>query len=227
MKNLVIRLRNNRFFSQVFHTIGYCVTTELEDCQSVLDIGCGPSSLIKDCKQITYSVGVEAFDGYLNESKKKKIHTKYIKGEIQNLDFPKKSFDAVIMIEVLEHLSKKDGLETLKRAEQWAKKKIIITTPNGYFKMDEIDKNKFQEHLSGWTRKELEKKGYTCHGVTGAKFMYTSENHNHHMDVGYTFANMRFSPKPLSFVVNAFLQMFVYYIPDMAFELYAVKKLRV
>lgn len=224
MKALISNLRNNNFLSRIFHTIEFCVKDELKDCKSVLDIGCGPSSIIQNFPNIKYSVGVEIFEPYLKASKKNKIHTEYIKGKIQDLEFDKKSFDAVIMIEVLEHMSKADGIKVMKTIEKWAKKKIIITTPNGYFPMGEVDKNSYQKHISGWTIEEFKKKGYVCNGVTGAKIMYTNENHVHSLDEGFGFTNMRFKPQSLSFVINAFLQIFVYYFPKYAFEIIAVKK---
>ena len=116
----------------IVHKLDYCLQKELKSCDSVLDLGCGPSSPLKNCKNIKYSVGVEAFKPYLDISKKQKIHTNYLPKNILNLDFPKNSFDAVILIEVLEHLTKKDGQKILKLANKWAKKKIIISTPNNF-----------------------------------------------------------------------------------------------
>lgn len=55
------------------------------------------------------------------------------------------------MIDVLEHLSKEEGLKILEKAEKWAKKKIIVTTPNGYFPMEEVDENILERHLYRWT----------------------------------------------------------------------------
>ncbi|MGH7203445.1 MAG: class I SAM-dependent methyltransferase [Candidatus Levyibacteriota bacterium] len=224
---LVIKLRSIRFFNQVFHTILYCLEDELKDCESVLDIGCGPSSPIKLFKNIKYSIGVETYKPYIQQAKAQKIHNKYYNKNILDLDFPKDSFDAVILVEVMEHMSKSDGKKILKKAEKWAKKKIILTTPNGFFPMGEIDHNKDQMHISGWTTQEFKQLGYDVKGVTGAKFMYTSENHVHSLSDGqFGFDNMRFKPQNISFLVNAFLQIFVYYIPSAAFELFAVKRLQ-
>jgi len=226
IKQLVISLRKSKVFSRVFHTMEYCVGKELAGCESVLDLGCGPDSLIQFSKQISYSVGVDVYKPYLEITKKRKIHTKYLHSRIQDLKFPKHSFDAVLMLEVLEHLSKSDGLKVLKKIQTWAKKKVIISTPNGYFEMGEVDKNPYQKHVSGWTVKELNTLGYTCHGITGAKFMYSSKNHVHSLHDQFGFSNMRFNPKPVSFIVNALLQLVVYYLPGYAFELFAVKTIK-
>ncbi len=120
----------------------------------ILDLGCGPSSPLQHCKNIKYSVGVEAFPPYLDVTKAKEIHTEYLAKKIEEVDFPEKSFDAVIMIKVLEHLPEKTGLEMLKKAEKWAKKKVIISSPNGFISQKEVDNNPLQKHLSGWVLKK-------------------------------------------------------------------------
>lgn len=226
MKKIVNKLRSIRIFNKLFHTTMFCLEDSLLDCNSVLDIGCGPSSPIQNFKNIKYSVGVEIYKPYLEESKKRKIHNKYINSRIQDLMIKDKSFDAVIMIEVLEHMSKKDGLDLLNKAQRWAKKKIIISTPNGFFPMGKVDDNKYQEHVAGWTVKEFEKLGFRCHGITGAKFMYKKENHVHSLQEGFGFTNMRFYPQSFSFLINALLQIFIYYLPNYAFELFAIKKIK-
>lgn len=109
--------------AKIFHTLVFCLKKELSDCTSVLDLGCGPDSPLQYCKNIKYSVGVEAFKPYLTQSKKKGLHTEYRLEEIKDVDFPDKSFDAVIMIEVLEHLPKQLGEKILEKAEKWARKK--------------------------------------------------------------------------------------------------------
>lgn len=133
MERIIKKLYHHPLVSRIFHTLVYCLRQELKDCETVLDIGCGAFSPLQYCKNIKYSVGVEPFKPYLEKSKKKKIHTKYINKRVEELDFPEDSFDAVIMIEVLEHLPKKVGYEILKKAEKWARKKVIVSTPNGYF----------------------------------------------------------------------------------------------
>ena len=207
----------------IFHKVDYCVQKELKDCQIVLDLGCGPSSPIKNAKNIKYSVGVEIFKPYLNLSKKQKIHNKYIQKNILDLDFPKNSFDAVVLIEVLEHISKKDGYKLLKLANKWAKKKVILSTPNNYFPMEKVDQNPYQKHLSGWSAPELKKMGYKIYGVSGLKFFYKSKNDSNTMINGKCYQNIRFKPQPFFYGINAFFQIFNYYFPKFTFGLFAVK----
>jgi len=211
------------FLYPIFHKLDYCLKKELKDCQTVLDLGCGPSSPIKNIKNIKYSVGVELFTPYLNLSKKQKIHNKYFQKNILDLDFPKNSFDAVILIEVLEHLSKEDGRKILKLANKWAKKKIILSTPNHYFPMGQLDQNPYQKHLSGWSISDLKKLDFKVHGVSGLKYFYKSENSDDHMVNAKAYKNIRFKPQSFFYLVNALFQIPNYYFPNFTFGLFAVK----
>ncbi len=170
-------------------------------------------------------MGVEAFGPYLDESKKNKIHSEYSDKKIEKLDFPENSFDAVIMIEVLEHLPEKIGLEILQKSEKWAKNKVIVSTPNGYFPMDAVDGNIFQKHLSGWSNARLKTMGFKCYGVSGIKFFYLNKNSVHSLinETDNIFSNIRFKPKKFFYIINSFAQIFSHYIPSISFGIFAVK----
>jgi len=224
MNQIIKLLSQSDFIGKIVHTLNYCLKSELSGCESVLDLGCGPSSPLQFCKNIQYSVGVEGFAPYLEQSKSKKIHNKYLSKDFLKIDFPKYSFDAVILIEVLEHLSKKDGLKILKKASTWAKKKVVLSTPNGYFPMGDVDQNSFQRHRSGWTVTKLNKLGYICHGVSGFKFFYHQSNQVASLSQkDGNFANIRLSPKSFFYMINGLLQPFAYFFPKHAFGLFAVK----
>lgn len=226
MTGLIDYFYHSRFLGGVFHTLIYCLKRELGDCRSVLDLGCGPSSPLQYCKNVKYSVGVEAFNPYLKESVNKKIHNEYIEKKIEEIDFPEKSFDAVIMIEVLEHLTKQAGYKILKKAEKWARKKVVISTPNGFFPMRKVDGNDGQRHLSGWKVNELIRKGYDCNGLAGFKVFYCQENQVESLSKGSenTFLNMRFKPRKIMYIITAFGQILAYHFPRYSFEIFAVKK---
>jgi len=221
LNSLIEKFHKSLFWGRIFHTLNYCLQKELKDCESVLDIGCGPSSPLQYCKWIKYSVGVEPFKPYLEESKKRRIHTKYINKKIEDLDFPENSFDAVIMIEVLEHLPKKVGREILKKAEKWARKKVIISTPNGFIDQPSVDKNPYQEHKSGWTIRELSSIGFKCRGLAGLKFLRKPKNESDSMGEDLT-VSLRFKPKIFWFFVATLSQIFTYFIPQLAFELFCL-----
>lgn len=224
MKRIIDKIYHSRFFSSIFCTTVFCLKKELRDCESVLDLGCGPSSPLQYCKNIKYSAGVEAFKPYLEESKKRKIHTEYIEKKVEEVDFPQNSFDAVILIEVLEHLPENIGYAMLEKADKWAKKKVIVSTPNGFLAQRERDGNPFQKHLSGWDKKKMEKLGFKCRGLAGWKILH-SEYPKEETEDDFT-ASMRFRPRLFWFTIATLSQFFTYYFPKYAFEIFCVKKIK-
>ncbi|MDD5044242.1 MAG: class I SAM-dependent methyltransferase [Candidatus Omnitrophica bacterium] len=220
---MITKIYHNKLVGKVFHTLNYCLQNELKDCHSVLDLGCGPYSPLQHCKNVEYSVGVEAFGPYFEESKKNKIHSEYIFADLQKLDFEEKRFDAVIMIEVLEHLSEKEGLAMLEKAQRWAKKKIVVTSPNGFIAQKEVDNNPLQKHLSGWDYQKMRKLGFNIHGLAGLRCL-RREVQNDTMDDDL-MTSIRFQPRPLWFLLAALSQTVTYFMPQAAFELFSVKRM--
>ncbi len=174
---------------------------------SVLDLGCGWNSPLQYCGQ-RYSLGVDNFDDYLQISKNKSIHSQYMNADITEVVFEQGSFDVVLCAQVLEHLEKEEGERLLGKMEKWARKKIIITTPNGFMRKDACDGNEFQEHLSGWTADDLREKGFRVRGISGFRVITTR-------------------CKPTLFWRRGFdvSSKFTYFFPGSAFQLLAVKDL--
>jgi len=185
---------------------------ELSDCRTVLDLGCGYNSPVQFFN-VSYSVGVEIFEPYLIESFKKGIHSEYIRADIRKVNFKPKSFDAVICIEVLEPLNKEEGIELIKKMEEWATKKIIITTPNGFLFQDAYHNNPFQEHKSGWTVKDFKELGFEVYGLGGWKRLR-----------GYK-GSLRYEPYIFWQVVSDVTQKMTFRLPNLSFQLFAVKRL--
>lgn len=224
MKKFIWKIYLSDFFGFFFRPVVYCLKTELADCDTVLDLGCGPESPLKYCT-VNYSVGVDAFAPYLETSKQKKIHNRYLLRKIENLNFHPKSFDAVLLIEVLEHLSENDALATLKKAENWAKKKIIVSSPNGYISQKALDDNPLQKHKSGWTVRDMRRLSFTCRGLGGLKYLRQEVQDDTMGDDLLT--SIRFSPKIFWFAVATLSQLVTYFLPSLAFEIFSVKKLRI
>jgi SAM-dependent methyltransferase len=204
---ILIALNNALFPSWTKH-----LKRELADCASVLDIGCGKDSPIQECR-VARSVGVDLFDAYLEESKRKHLHTEYVKADIRTVEFPPKSFDCVMCLEVLEHLTKEEGLALLARMEKWARKKIVLTTPNTFVWQDEVDDNPLQTHQSGWTAGELTHLGFRVRGLKGWRVLR-----------GYR-GSLKYRPMFFWAKLSHISQKFVYFVPSLAFQLLVVKDL--
>lgn len=202
----------NPFYRNIFPSWIEELKRKLSDCNTVLDLGCGCNSPIQHCK-VPFSVGVELFEPYFQESKKKNIHNEYINADIRKIGFKTKSFDAVMALDVLEHLTKEEGLSLIRKMEKWSKKKIIISTPNGFIWQDGYDNNSLQEHKSGWSVEELEKLGFKVFGINGWKKLR-----------GYK-ASIKYKPTRLWSIISDLTQKITYYFPKFAFHLFAVKQI--
>ncbi len=219
------RLYHSPLLGQLFHTSVYCLKRELADCQSALDLGCGPDSPVRFVKSIQYSVGVEPFEPYARDSESHGIHTELMRADLRSLRWPAKSFDAVLLLGVIEHLPKHDGKTILALAEQWARKKVVISCPNGFLPQGTVDENPYQSHQSGWTAAEMAALGYRVYGMTGWKAL-RKENTTASLDDDDAFlATIRFRPRPLWLALSALTQMVTYYTPAFSFELFCVKEL--
>lgn len=220
LKNIMTKLYYNNIIGKVFHTTDYCIRNALRECRTVLDLGCGPNSPLQRCENIQFSVGVEGYKPYLEQSMRKGIHSKYILGNILKQCFTEESFDAVMMLEVLEHLDKGDGIKLLNTIEQWASKVIIISTPNGFLPQKVIDENQYQMHRSGWSTAEIQGRGYKAYGLSGLKLLRTERVEGEEHDT------IKFRPKIFWLIVSALLQIIVYFIPSLAFEVLYIKVLQ-
>jgi SAM-dependent methyltransferase len=226
MKKIINKIYHQRLFSWLFPTTVFCLRKKLSDCETVLDLGCGPSSPLQYCKNIQYSVGVETFPAYLEKTKRRKIHSNYMEIRVEEVDFPEKSFDAVIMIEVLEHLPEKIGYEILRKAEKWARKKVIVSTPSGFLPQEAYDGNPFQKHLSGWDVKKMESMGFQCWGLSGLRFVRQTNPTQISANQDDFMASIRLRPKFFWFVIATLSQFFVYYFPERAFEIFCAKEIK-
>lgn len=143
---------------------------QLRDCDSVLDIGCGRSSPIQYLK-LARSVGLDGHPPSVAQARETHTHTEVLEGDIRSAaeKFRPGEFDACVALDVIEHLNKEEGLQLLRSMEKIARKKILITTPNGFMSQRSFDNNDLQEHLSAWEAPEMKGLGFRVYGLLGHK----------------------------------------------------------
>jgi 2-polyprenyl-3-methyl-5-hydroxy-6-metoxy-1,4-benzoquinol methylase len=94
--------------------------------KTILDIGCGHGVYGKELLKKGYEyTGIESNEAYVREARK---HVNVLHMEAENLDFPDKSFDTVIMFEVLEHLE--DPYAAMAEIVRVTRKNLIVSVPN-------------------------------------------------------------------------------------------------
>ena len=138
------------------------------------------------CKKI---VAVDIYQPHLDKLKEDYPGVETVCSDI--LDYlkllPNDSFDVISLIDAIEHLTKKRGLQVLEECNRVAKREILIFTPKGFVRNEPhsawgIEGNdKYQEHKSGWEPEELAKFGYEViksepstsqHGENFTEMMY-------------------------------------------------------
>lgn len=112
-----------------------------------------------------YCVGLDIHQPWMSEAQSHGRYSDYVLCDIRRLPVKEKSFDVVICLEAMEHLTKEEGRQLLKDMETIALRQVIITTPVGKFPQHPaLNDNPYEEHNSSWRPVELGLYGYKVRG---------------------------------------------------------------
>lgn len=181
-------------------------------CQTGVDLGCGVHSLLSRCG-LRRTLGVDAFQPYLDMCRANHVHSDYLQANVQDLKLNPSSFDVVLASEVIEHLPRAEGEAFIRKAEGWARKLVIFTTPNGFLRQSATLDNEKQSHLSGWTVEDFRSRGFRVYGMSGIKYVLP------HWRSTYDGS---MPPIPAALWFASSLPVAV--IPSMAFQILAIKE---
>lgn len=145
--------------------VGELCQHEINRNDTLLDLGCGIMQATMDtykgypptklqCKSI---LGVDIYEPYLNFLKERGVLVQ--KADLcKPLPFEDKSFDVVLLLDILEHLNFDEAVNLLGEAERVARKKVIVLTPRNFRANEEatqevypytgLGENPFQQHKS-------------------------------------------------------------------------------
>ena len=178
-------------------------------------MGCGTSSPLAEGRdRFERLVGVDAFPEAIEASRTRGSHDELIELDVRRLDeqFAPRSFDAVVAIDLLEHLERTEGLELLAGMERVARQRVVVFTPNGFVEQGPREANPFQVHRSGWSATDLESLGYRVTGIHGLRVLRGEE------------ASIRFRPERVWSLASDLTQPVVRRVPRLAFHLLGVKE---
>lgn len=148
-----------------------------EGCRSALDLGCGGGSPSRHLG-IPFLAGLDGHAASLQEARANRTHQEYYLRDVRNLEglFSAGQFEACIALDLIEHLTKDEGLRLLRDMERIASKRVILFTPNGFLpQQGGVDD--LQQHLSGWEPGEMKALGYRVLGMHGPKFLRGEFHH--------------------------------------------------
>jgi len=191
----------------------------VKGCKTLLDIGCGSNSPVRFFSKQIDCTGIDAFMPSIEKSKKKRIHKKYFLMNIFDIKkkIPPRSYDCVLASDVIEHLSKENGIKLIRIMENIAKKKVILFTPNGFLKQGKLYNNPWQIHKSGWSIEEMRQQGYDIIGINGLKALrkpFSEKN-----------GSFKFKPKIFWMLVSDLTQFFTKKHPKYAFHILCVSRM--
>jgi len=137
---------------------------------AVLDCGCGYGRWGRAVRsrrggREAFVVGSEIFERYALASRLSTSYDELVLCDIRRVPFRHGSFDLVLACEVIEHMDKQDGIRFLRHLKLVAKRRVIVTTPNGYYPQGAADENIFQVHRSTWSVSDLRKLDFRVKGV--------------------------------------------------------------
>lgn len=197
-----------------------------DEIKTVLDLGCGDGKFtqaISEGEKWTI-LGVELYRDYTDSLKNLENYQEILIADITDLPskVTNRKYDVVLLLQVIEHLKKEEGLRSLKIWEGLSSKRIVISTPVGFLKYDRIEKkekepNRFQKHLSGWEPEEFRNRGYRVYGQ-GLNLIY-GEN-----------GLIRKLPSifwPVLFLFSYLASPIVFFFPSLATYMIVVKEVKV
>jgi len=149
----------------------------LRGCDTVVELGCGFGVVLAQLIRSGHRAhGVDIFEPYLNYVPTVAPDATYECIDVRDWCQAQsnRSWDAVAMIDFIEHVPKDDGIAIIRHAQRIANRTVYIETPKGYLPQTaEMAEhiatpgvpdmlNVYQEHICGWSVVELEALGFTC-----------------------------------------------------------------
>lgn len=146
--------------------LGKIVQNHISNDDTVLDVGCGILYAIDGISCKSY-LGVDIWLPYLEQ-----VRDKYsvIKMDAKNdlYQFLDNSFDVVICLDLVEHLTQEEAWRVIYHMKKIARKKVIIFTPSKFETNEDATQNAwdlgecpFQKHQCLLTRQQFEENGFT------------------------------------------------------------------
>jgi SAM-dependent methyltransferase len=109
-------------------------------------------------RQVTVD-GIEVFPEYITQLQKQIYDTIFI-GDAARvlLQLPDNSYDLALLIDVLEHFDKQQGVQVVRECQRVAKV-VIVSTPRKFWHQKNAWGNPYETHQSLWSKEDLRRLG--------------------------------------------------------------------
>ncbi|OIO62389.1 hypothetical protein COT48_00175 [Candidatus Woesearchaeota archaeon CG08_land_8_20_14_0_20_47_9] len=124
-------------------------------CREYLELGDGREEYDKFLRRID---GIEAFKNYITPLHRFIYDHIYIGDVLDLIDKLKFNYDLVLIIDVLEHLSKHKGRILINKLLE-KHGSVLISTPRYIGIQKDVFNNPYEEHKAQWSRQELSRLG--------------------------------------------------------------------
>ena len=187
----------------------------LAGCRSVLDVGCGDSSPVARVAGGRFTVGVDLAPSALAAARRARTHAAFVRADARVVAdvFRPRSVDAVVALDLIEHLERAEALRFLDALARVARRRVVIFTPNGFVPQPPTPENPYQEHRSGFTVDDLRVRGFRVQGMLGLRHVLGP------------FAEPRWPPAVVWRRVADATAPLVHFAPRLAFALLATRDL--
>ncbi len=125
------------------------------------------------------------------------------------------SFDVVMALDVIEHLSKDQGYLLIYEMERLSSRLAVVFTPNGWVWQPPSENNPFNAHISGWKPKEFKlRDGWVVSGHHGPKWAFGP----------YGIAKNTFTNNFVGAVALGLLSLLIGKLPSSAYAFLAISR---
>lgn len=187
------------------------------DSKTVLDLGCGKgiAGQLFNSDHTYDFTGIDIFAPYVKICQKSGNYKKVIHKDLTKINLKKNSYDVILLLQVLEHLTKEEAFNLLSEAVKAARKCVIVSLPNGDCSQEEYEDNKYHVHKSKWAPQDLQKLGFEVHGqsfkpIFGNRSYGSGRQANLWQKFAVPLSSILFFP-------------FIYFIPLLGAQLIAAK----
>lgn len=191
----------------------------------ILDLGAGPGSYWKGEKLSSFLISTNSKITLFDASAEFNSETfplgmlvirklGILPGDLNLI--PDDEFDAVIALDLIEHLTRSQGYQLLYEIDRVSTGFYALLTPNGFVWQPPSLNNLFNAHISGWTDKDFRKLGWKkVRGQIGIWQFYGP----------YAIQKYR-GVSSFKLELIALTKIFSFLLPKLAFSIYVTKKVK-